>query len=218
MYKTQYKKALQESGETPETLVTKTKKAYDDTVDQENALATLARTIKDANPEDIETIQSSITQSEEYLQAMDNDLCKRIAKNQSYKDIGKKLTDGRLAKKSNGNGHVAPDAAPVVKIAPVVNIAEAKEGEAGTETVKAEAAAHPNGTVKPVSENVEQKKNTPAPVKVKTEVVKVEKNGKMSTSEVVGWTVGGVVGLVALWFGIPVPSINKKAFTFWPKR
>lgn len=215
MYKTQYKKAFEVAGETPETLVAKSKIAYDNTVNLEDSLAVMSKSLKDADDGDVETIQADIAQIEESLQAMDNDLCKRIEKNKGYKELGANLTARRAAKKMNGQSAPAKATVVAVVAAPVV-----KEKPKETEKVKPVVKVAPALETKTNGVEKTTEVETPAPAKKvdKETPVKVEKNGKLTTGEIVAVAFTGLLGLGALWFGLPIDAINKKAFTIWPGR
>lgn len=220
MYKTNYKAALTEAGITYEQLSAKNKGVYDDTVQVEVSISQLQKELKKAEGKDAEQIQANIDQLEEALQAMDNDLCKKVKSNERYKVQSKLLAQGRENKKLA--------AAQETNVNPPKK-EEPKKEEPKVETTKVEKKpAAPVVKVEKVETKIEAVPTVPV-VEVKVKAAKsapVKKAGdvddetgddkkkKASTGEVAGWIVGGIVTVGLAWFGISIPAINKKSFSF----
>jgi thioesterase domain-containing protein len=85
-YKTKYKEALKAANLTEDSLLPKVKKQLSDVKALEQALI-------DADEDEQEDIEAS-------LEALDDDLCKKIEKNSFYKEQAARMQAGRNAKKA----------------------------------------------------------------------------------------------------------------------
>lgn len=211
MYKTKYEAALATAGITYKDLSSKNKAVYDETVTLESNISNLSKTIAKASQEEQESIREDLTTLEQSLELLDADLCKKISKNEFYKQNAVNLAAGRAKAAAGKAAPAKKPAAPAQK--PVVAAAAKPEVKAEVKAeVKPEVKAEVKAGAK--AETVKAEAGKEVDGKDKKDPV----NGKVSTKTILGWTLGAALtGLAAFW-GFPISALKKDAFSLKMRR